>query len=91
MGIARRNRQGHLGGCSVINMRVAQFENRSGITAAHAGCPQHADLGRIQSLLQSRFQCLRPGQFARQTVADANRQRGWGGLAFFHHIKMRIK
>ena len=72
-------------------MIVAQFQHRRGVAAAHAGRAQHADLCGVQPLLERRFQRLRPGEFARQRVADTDGQRGRWGFALFHHVEMRVE
>jgi len=75
----------------VIDMAVPQFQDRRRVAAPHAGRAQNPHLSRIQIGGQGLMQCLRAGQFARQGVADPDRDRGWRRLPLFHHVEMGIE
>ena len=91
MSVAARNRGLHLLRHCMIDVVMPQFQNRSRVTAAHAGCAQNPHLGRIEPVFQRLLQRLRPGQFAGQGIADPDRQGGWRRFAFLHHVKVGVE
>ena len=72
-------------------MQVSDFANWSGIASAHAGSPEHAHRSWILARLERRKQRLRTLELAGDRIADPDRGRRGRGLAFLHHIEMRIK
>ena len=48
----------------VVDVVVADFQNRRGVTTAHARGAQDADLFWVQTVLKGRFQCLCTSKFA---------------------------
>ncbi len=91
VGVIGLDRGQHLFGRRVVDVVVADFQNRRGVAAAHARRAQDTHLCRVHALFKRGHQALRPGQFARQAVADADGQVGGRGLAFLDHVEMGVE
>ena len=90
MGVAGLRGRHHIGDGRVVDEVVTDFGDRRGIAAADAGRAHDADAGTRRAL-QLVEQLLAAEHRAGQRIADADRQRRDVGLAFLHHVEMRVE
>ena len=69
---------------------MADLGRRRGVAAADAGRAHHANAG-TGVVLQFLQQFFRAQHRAGQGIADADGQRRDVGLAFLHHVEMRVE
>ena len=74
----------------MIDEVMADLGRRRGVAAADAGRAHHANAG-TGLVLQFVQQLFRAQHGAGQRIADANGQRRDVGLAFLHHVEMRVE
>ena len=91
MGVACGDRRLHALGRGVVDVIVAQLAGRRGIAAPHAGRAHDPHLIRRELALQRGLESLRTGEFAGQTVTDANGQRGRRGFVFADDVEVRVE
>ena len=72
------------------HMAMTDLGHRSLLAAAHAGCPHDPHV--VSHGLGQRFQQTRStNAFAREAVADPDRQRRRRALALHHHVEVRVE
>ncbi len=88
---ARFDRRLHVLRRGMPDMVAPDDDHRRHFAPPHAGGVQHTDLRRIEPGRQRVGECIGPGEFAGERIADPDGERGRRGLVFLHHIEMRVE
>jgi len=91
MGVVRRNRRLHLFRGGVVDVVMADLQDRRCIASSHEGRTPHPHRCRVQPYGQGGVQLFRPRQFPRQRIADPDSQRRRRRVILAHNIEMRIE
>ncbi len=90
MDLAARGRLQHFGRGRLQNEVVANLSHRGHVAKADAGRAHHANT-RTGLVLQFAQQFFRAHHGTGQRIANPNGQRRDIGLAFLHHVEMRVE